>query len=151
VPEAEAKREIAERLYRETASSEAAEQAAREALALLAGGGTMEQLRATLPGGGDDPLAPRAAETGLFGRGERPISGGVDNTPLIEAAFALTDEAPLVDEPIRLGSDYYVVRLKERQRPTQESFDDATQRRLRAELLAAKQEEAVAEYTRAIR
>ena len=153
VPEAEAKREIAERLYREAASSEAAEQAAREALGLLAGGGTVEQLRASLPGGGegDDSLAPRVSETGLFGRGERPISGGVDNAPLIEAAFALTDEAPLVDEPIRVGSDYYVVRLKQRQRPTQEGFDDATQRRLRAEILAAKQEEAVAEYTRAIR
>jgi hypothetical protein len=155
VPEAEAKREIAERLYRETASSEAAEQAAKEALTLLAGGGTVEQLRASLPGGpsaeGDDPLAPRVAETGLFGRGESPISGGVDNAPLIEAAFALTEEAPLVDEPIRLGSDYYVVRLKQRQRPTEEGFDDATRQRLRAEILTAKQQEAVAEYTRSIR
>jgi peptidyl-prolyl cis-trans isomerase D len=157
VPEAEAKREIAERLYREAQAGEAAQAAAGEALAFLGGGGTMEQLRERLPGyaGAEgehqDPLAPRVTETQLFGRGENPIRGGVDNGPLLEAAFELTEEHPVAEAPIRLGSDYYVVRLKQRQRPTEEGFDDATRRRLRTAILTAKQQEAVAEYTRALR
>ncbi len=157
VPEAEAKREIAERLYREAQAGEAAQAAARDALAFLGGGGTMAQLGEQLPGHAraegehQDPLAPRVTETQLFGRGENPIRGGVDNAPLLEAAFALTEAQPLAEAPIRLGSDYYVVRLKQRQRPTEEGFDDATRRRLRTAILTAKQQEAVAEYTRALR
>jgi peptidyl-prolyl cis-trans isomerase D len=156
VPEAEAKHEIAERLYREAKASEAAQHAAEEAQGFLAGGGTTEQLRERLPGraqgeGHADPLAPSVAETPLFGRGENPIRGGADNAPLLAAAFDLAMDHPLAEAPIRVGSDYYVVRLKQRQRPTREGFDEATQQRIRGEILATKQQEAVAEYTRALR
>ncbi len=161
VPEAEAKREIAERLYRELGAGAAAERAASEALAFLRGGGSMDELRARLPGapaeGSEeaaesvDPLAPRVAETPLFGRAENPMRGAADTSPIVDLAFELTEESPLPEAPVRVGSDYYVVRLVSRQRATEAAFDDATRERVRAELLATKQEEAVADFTRVLR
>jgi peptidyl-prolyl cis-trans isomerase D len=158
VPEAEAKREIAERLYRERQSGDAAESAAREAIAFLRGGGTMEALGARLPGAvaegsaeTADPLVPRVAETPLFGRSENPIRGAGDTTPVLELAFELTEEDPIAEAPVRVGSDWYVVRLTQRQRATEEGFDEATRERIAAQLLATKQEEAVADFTRILR
>lgn len=62
VPEDEAKRELADRLYRDARSSELAQAAATDALEALRGGSSMEELDVTL--GGAPAPNPEGLETG---------------------------------------------------------------------------------------
>jgi peptidyl-prolyl cis-trans isomerase D len=172
VPEAEAKRELGENLYRAARSKELAREAAVRALADLRSGMTMEQLgerllaeaRATsgrppapAAGGGtapaepDDPYAPRVQESRPFGRSDGPIPGPFDSTPLAQAAYDSSEENPLPAEPLLLGEDYFVFRVKERTTASREDFAVADRQRIMEGLLATKQQEAIAAFVRRLR
>ncbi len=168
VPEEEAKREIATRLYREERAEGLAREAAEQALEALRSGTTMEELdrrlrreAAGLPpapaeGEGeaegedvpeleapDNPLAPRVEETGNFGRGDRPVTTAYDSSPLARAAFELTEDEPLPEEPLSIGNDVYVYRLVEIELATEEGFTEDVQRRLGDGLRYRKEREAL--------
>jgi len=173
VPEAEAKRELADNLYRTAKSGDMARDAATRALAEVRSGKTMEQLDRELSGRPappvvepgvepppeeppvdderTDPYRPRLQDTRPFARGDQPIAGAADSGPLARAAYALTAEAPLPAAPFRLGEDYLVVRLKERVDAVRTELSDDDRARLTDGLLAAKQAEALGIYVRRLR
>jgi hypothetical protein len=180
VPEAEAKREIAERLYVRARSSELAREEAVRGLAYLRDGHTMEELDQQLarhwappappvdpaaapapdaapaepeaaPAPERDALAPQVRETRRFGRTDTPISGAFDSGPLTRAAFEMTLESPVPEEPIQLGDDWFVYRLKDRTEATDEGFTDEVRNRITDELLSVKRIEAVRAYVHELR
>ncbi len=178
VPEDEAKLELAEDLYRQDMGVTRAREAAEEALELLSGGMSAEDLKTRLerqaqglapePPATEDgeaeaeapeelteepvsnPLAPKLEETSLFGRGDSPIRGPFDASPLIRDVFEHTLDDPLPEEPIQLGNVFVIYELKERQEATEEDFEEVSER-IRGGLLASKQREAVATYVRELR
>lgn len=158
VPVEEAKRELAEGLYLSARANELAEQAASALHAELAAGKTMDEVEAQLSAGqagqdeaaGADPLAPQVRDTRAFGRGDTPIPGPFDSTPLVAEAFRLSEAAPLPDKPIKLGDDWFVYRLGSRTRAEREAFTDAEQERLRNVLVSRKRREALVNYVRTL-
>src|SRR5262249_21472645 len=142
VPEAEARREIAEDLLRRERGKGLAKRAAENAIAELRSGLPIDaldqKLRASSPhpaGGKDDrasegeqdPLAPRVEETTSFRKGENPFYDMSNPGPLFVEAFKLTKEAPIPTNPLELQGDFLVVRLEEREHPKREEFDEAVQ------------------------
>lgn len=180
VPEDEAKLELAEDLYREDVGVTRAREAAAEALELLRGGMSAEDLgnRLSRQARGlspeppvvaegeeispeeteelveeapNNPLAPKVEETSLFGRGDSPIRGPFDASPLVRDVFEHDLENALPEEPIQLGNVFVIYQLKERQEATEEDFEGDVAERIRGGLLASKQREAVATYVRELR
>lgn len=169
VPEDEAKRELAERLYRESEAETLARAAATEALAALRGGLSWDDLDDRLAGrtpaveavegepaaeGEEapiieddeeederDPLAPRVTESREFGRTDTPIPGPFDASPLVRAVFEMTMDSPLPDEPIQLGQEFVVFRLESRSEAERDDFDDEVRERITRGLEAAKRRE----------
>lgn len=169
VPLDEAKRELAERLFRDGRAGELAETAANDALAQLKAGTTVEALEAAWAGRspappgeqgaegeeGDeaeeppapaDPMAPQFRDTRPFGRSDTPIPGPFDSAPLVKAAFELTDEAPLPGEPIKLGDSYVVYRLSSKSVAEQEKFTAEERQRIENGLLNRKRREVLVNY-----
>jgi peptidyl-prolyl cis-trans isomerase D len=173
VPEAEAKRELADGLYRAAKAGDLAREAATRALADLRGGKTLEQIDRELSGRpapppvepgaeppaeeppADDaranPYRPRLEDTRPFARGDQPIPGAADSGPLARAAWALTGDAALPSEPFRLGEDFIVYRVKERVDAARAEFSADDRARITDALFAAKQAEALAVYVRRLR
>jgi peptidyl-prolyl cis-trans isomerase D len=195
VPVAEAKREIAEKLYRERHAAERSEKEARalhqkldagmpvdEADALLKSGVALDASGAAPPASDSagatkaakvakrgsqgepgsesaeaapepelDPLAPAFRDTPPFGRGDTPIPGPFDASGLVKVAFELTDDKPVAPEPMKLGDDWFVVRLEKRERAAREAFGDEDKRRLRDALLGRRRQDALGEYVHALR
>ncbi len=158
VPEAEAKLELTERLYREARSSELASEAANQVLARLSAGEDFEAIVAeytpSAPEGEEapatSPFAPTHEQTGYFNRTQNPISGA-DSGNLVRAAFDLSLASPLPSEPMRLGRDYVVYRLDERSEPNREDFTDEIRAQLEQGLLGLKQNEAVERHVARLR
>ncbi len=173
VPEAEAKRELADGLYRRARAAELAREEAQRALAYLREGHTTEELDERLrnnwadtptptpppPAEGEAPegeperpaLAPQVHQTQPFGRSDRAIPGAFDSTPLTQAAFEMSTDEPLPDEPMQLGEDFFVYRLDERTEATQEGFTDEVQTRIEQGLLTDKRAEALRAYVERLR
>lgn len=156
VPVDEAKREIAEQLYREQRGKALAEDAAKRALAAMKGGTEGEALEKQLAGPASegeqaDPLAPKVMETRAFGRGDSPIAGAFDGSALTSAAFELTMEHPLPDAPLQLGDEFIVFKLTDRTEATREDFSSEEKDRLRAELLSNRRAMALANHVRQLK
>jgi peptidyl-prolyl cis-trans isomerase D len=172
VPEDEAKLELSDRLYREARAEGLAREAAEQALAALAGGMSPSELDDQLAGrtpadegspeseeGVDEevveeernPLAPHVEHTRPFGRADTPISGPFDNGPLVRKAFELTEDAPLPEDIVQLGDDFFVFRLAERHRADRDEFDDEVRARIGTGLTAVKQREALGLYVHRLR
>lgn len=173
VPEAEAKREVADNLYRQAKAGDEARDAATRALAEIRAGKTMEQLDRELSGRPapvavepgvepapeappedderTDPYRPRLQDTRPFARGDQPIPGAADSGPLARAAYEMTSAQPLPTAPFRLGEDYLVFRLKERVDAVRTELTDDDRARLTDGLLATKQAEALATFVRRLR
>jgi peptidyl-prolyl cis-trans isomerase D len=166
VPEAEARREIAEELYRSRRGDELAQEAADQAMRDLTAGLTLDQLDRRLRGLPETPvpdqpepdpsdesaLGPHVQETRPFGRSDTPIPGAPSEAAaLTRAAFELDEENPMPRAPMRVGSDWIVFRLENRVRATEAEFTDEERTRLREALLRAKQQEAIALYVRQLR
>ncbi|MCA9535365.1 MAG: peptidylprolyl isomerase [Myxococcales bacterium] len=168
VPEAEAKREIAEGLYREERAGQLALEAATRALAELRGGVTPEQLGRTLQGlpleapvdaegnpveedvpdlGG---LAPTVENATGFGRAGNPIRG-VDGSALVRAVFDMPANETMPSEPLRLGTEYVIFQVTDRQSAVRDDFTTEEQTRIRDGLLASKQREVLALHIAGLR
>jgi peptidyl-prolyl cis-trans isomerase D len=156
VPEEEAKRELAEGMYRASQSEERARAAADAILQRLREGTDMDTIAAELSGRPvgveeseepellpePDPLSPQVEETRSFGRGDSPVSG-LTSGAFVQAAFDLSEESPLSESVLKVGSDFFILRLEERNRATEEGFDEATQLRLNNGLKRAREREAI--------
>jgi peptidyl-prolyl cis-trans isomerase D len=176
VPEDEAKLEVATGLYQAARASELAHDDAVRALAYVRAGHTMDELDEQLlhnwetpavepvpapatdgaePTPADeperDPSAPQVRETRSFGHTDTPISGAFDAGPLTRAAFTMTLEAPLPDEPMQLGSDWFVFQLTERTIATPEGLTDEVRQRIADSLIATKRQEAVRAFVHELR
>ncbi|MEZ4324370.1 MAG: peptidylprolyl isomerase [Polyangiales bacterium] len=168
VPEAEAKREIAEGLYREQRAGELAAEAAARALADLRGGVTPDQLARTLQGLPLEPpvdaegnpveeetpdlggLAPTVERANGFGRAGNPIRG-LDGAALVRAVFEMEGDETMPTEPLRLGSEYVIFQVTDRQTANRDDFTTEEQGRIRQGLRAAKQREVLAQHIAALR
>jgi peptidyl-prolyl cis-trans isomerase D len=163
VPVAEAKRELAEKLYRDGRAAELAKKAAHELLAKTQAGATLEDAAASLSKASasktkspdadtsSDPLAPEVRETRPFGRTDSAIAGPFDSTPLVKAAYELTADKPLPEAPMQLGEDWFVYRLDTRTDPDRAAFTDKEQERIHHALLRRKQTEVLEVYIRGLR
>lgn len=178
VPEDEAKRELAETLYIADRSGEMAHEESIRALAYLREGHTMAELDAQLLNNwappapvapvelaadgtpvaapeaeapARDTLAPQVRETRSFSRTDTPIPGSFDSGPLTRIAFEMTMESPLPEEPIQLGTDWFVYGLKDRTRATEEGYTEEVRQRITDQLLAMKRVEAVRVFVRQLR
>ncbi len=154
VPVDEAKREIAEKKARDARADAQAKAAAEATLKALSGGETFEALAARLEAekkaAGDAPLYPVVKDTRPFGRGMAAIPG-LESAELTEAAFALTDEAPLASAPIKAGDSWVVIRLEAHESADKEAFAGAEQERLTDALLRRKRAESLDRYVRELR
>lgn len=171
VPEAEAKRELAEGLYQEARAGELAHEEANRALAYLRDGHTTDELNEQLrhgwqpapaPAEGETPEgeapaapperehAPQVSQTS-FGRAQRALPGAFDSTPLTEAAFGMSTDEPLPEEPLQLGTSWVVFRLDERTEATQEGFTDEERERIDQRLLTQKRLEVLNAFVNGLR
>lgn len=168
VPEAEAKREIAEGLYREERAGELASEAAARALADLRGGVTPDQLARTLQGlpleapvdaegnpvEEDAPelsgLAPTLERAESFGRSGNPIRG-LDGANLVRAVFDMAEGETMPTEPLRVGSEFVIFQVTDRQSAVRDEFTDEEQTRIRDGLRSAKQREVLAQHIAGLR
>jgi hypothetical protein len=161
-----AKRELGEKLYRERRAIALAQQGAQALHAALAAGTSIEDAERELlglpqrPAGEDaqaesetpkpDAMAPQFRETRPFGRTDTPIPGPFDSTPLVKAAYELSQDKPLPEGPIQLGDDWFVYRLKERTDADKEGFTEQEQLRFRNALLARRRADALEERVHAL-
>ncbi|MEM9070314.1 MAG: peptidylprolyl isomerase [Myxococcota bacterium] len=177
VPEDEAKRELADRLYRDDRAKSMAQQAAEDALAILSAGTSLDDLQGWLDRGGEpepepeegaeategdeeeeaeeeeperNPLAPTVRESMSFGRTDNPIRGPFDSGPLVRDVFGRDMDDPRPDAPLELGNDFVIYQLTERTAATEEDYTDEVQQRLREGLLRAKRDEALRMYITAL-
>lgn len=174
VPEADAKREIAEGLYREARAGELAREEATRALAYLREGHTTDELNEQLrsnwrpatppPAEGEaaegEPAEPAEAppvrerapqvNTTSFGRADHALPG-VDSSALTRDVFAMTTEAPFPDAPLHLGDSWVVFRLDELTLATEEGLTDEVRARVQERLLGAKRDEVVSAYVGRLR
>jgi peptidyl-prolyl cis-trans isomerase D len=161
VPVPEAKRELAEKLYLDRKAAELAKRAASQALAALKAGKSADELNSELngrsPAGRDtgdkdaaepDPLAPQFHDTQPFGRTDTPIAGPFDGSPLVRAAFEMTEAKPLPDAPMQLGDEWVVYRLESRQIAKREELTGKEEQRIRNGLLVQKRREVLNDYVR---
>lgn len=170
VPEEEAKREIADGLYRAARAGELAHQAAERALAFLRDGHTTEELDERLLHDWAEPVAPEAPteeptaegeeaqedtperdprapmvrETLSFGRSERAVP--TDDGSITQAAFEMTLAEPLPAAPLEVRDSWYIFQLTERNLPEEEGFDEANRDRLQRRLVEQKRREVLSAY-----
>lgn len=134
LPPLSAIRSVVEQTMKSELALELAHKKAEEALKQLAGSSYHAQIN-----------------TGLFGyssKGDVPIIG---NSPeLMEAAFKLTQAAPVPSAPSKVGNRWYAVRLK--QRVAASVTDFASQKEsIRQKLLPKKQEDALAAWLKELK
>ena len=162
VPVDEAKLELADKLYRDSKAADMAKRDASEIMRKVQAGATLEAATAELngqpaPAEGEtatppaDPLAPQVHETRPFGRTDTPIAGPFDSMPLVKAAYALTEDAPLASAPMQLGDDWFVYRLQTRAVADQAGYTDKERERLENALRRRRQQDTLTEYIRGLR
>jgi peptidyl-prolyl cis-trans isomerase D len=156
VPLAEAKRELAEKLYLDRHAADLAKSAADAALAGLKAGKSADELNGELAGkpkGDDsspDPLAPQFRDTHAFGRTDTPIAGPFDGSTLVRSAFEMTEAKPLPDAPMKLGDEWVVYRLEARVVAKREDLTDKEEQRIRNGLLGQKRRDVLNDYVRTL-
>ena len=177
VPEDEAKRELADRLYKDERAKEMAQSAAAAALEALSNGIVIDDIQAWIDrrergepepepteeapeeeeeGEQEEeeernPLAPTMRESMSFGRADNPIRGPFDSGPLVRDVFSRNLDNPRPDEPLELGNDFVIYQLTERTEANEEGYTDEVRQRLRDGLLRAKRDEALRSYITRLR
>jgi len=149
VPVEEAKRELAEKLYKTSHAVELAKAAASGALAELKSGTSFEAVNTQLAGGpGKEPdaLAPQFRDTQAFSRTDTPIAGPFDGSPLVQAAFEMSEEQPLAAAPMQLGDEWIVYRLENHVRVKREDLTEKDKQRIHDGLLNRKRHEVLTVY-----
>ena len=152
VPVDEAKRELAEELYRADWLQARARSAAVKALDLWKASGEAAldaKLSAATEGSGS-ALAPSLEETTDFGRADTPVPG-LSTAALIDAVFALPEGETFSAAPVKIGREWVVFRLVERTRPDEAAFSDSVKDTTREVLETLKKKEAVDLYIQQLR
>jgi len=128
VPEEEAKRELAEGLYRADWLEARAREAAAKTLdawkASKDDEAIEQRLTAAAQKRGESALTPKLEETSEFGRADTPIPG-LSTAGLLAAVSALPEGQEFPEAPIKVGREWMIFRLLDRQRPDEESFAGA--------------------------
>lgn len=154
VPIEVAKRELAEGLYRADWLDGRAEEAATAALGTWRRSGEEDaveaQLRATSEKVGESALSPKLEETGEFGRSDTPIPG-LSTAALLDVVFSVPDGEEFPEAPAKLGREWFIFRLVDRERPTKEGFTEAVQASTREVLKTLKKKETVDLYIQQLR
>ncbi|MDO9022358.1 MAG: peptidylprolyl isomerase [Deltaproteobacteria bacterium] len=182
VPEAEAKRDIARTLFRETRGAELSREAARAALETLRTATSLDaagtQVRAAAMREffrGEVPAAvtlannvslapveradlgvPALQDSEVFARNGFVVNDVERAEMLTSVAFSLTQQSPLVREPVQAGEDWFVMRFKDGSRTvaTREEFGRQRQELLssvNASALAARQRDVLVQYVTRLR
>ena len=154
VPVDEAKRELAEGLYRsdwlEARARDAAASTLRSWKERQNDDEVAEKLTADGQKRGDSALTPTLEETTDFGRSDTPVPG-LSTSALLDAVFALPEGEVFPDQPVKLGREWVIFRLIERQRPDEKAFTDAVRESTREVLLTLKRKETVDLYIQQLR
>jgi peptidyl-prolyl cis-trans isomerase D len=152
VPVEEAKRELADELYRADWLEARARSAAARALDTWKASGD-EALGDQLSRAGGDSesaLAPRLEETADFGRADTPVPG-LSTAALLDAVFALPEGETFSAAPVRIGREWMIFRLVDRTRPDEAAFSDSVKDTTREVLETFKKNEAVDLYIQHLR
>jgi peptidyl-prolyl cis-trans isomerase D len=153
VPKEQAKRELAEALYREDLIESRAKDAAVGTLALWKSSGD-EAVRKKLAAEGErtpeSTLTPTLLETVAFGRGDAPLVG-LPTSALLDAVFAVPEGEAFPSEPVKVGREWVVFRILERQRPDEAAFTDDLRDSTREVLRTLKIKETLDLYIRRLR
>ena len=145
-PVSEVRKQIAQDLVRAQKSTELARQKAQEALAAVRAGKDLKDLfpvKKSEPGQFDfaSLTTPQYSETEPF----HPVGGYVPNLGLAPklsaAAFALTTPGATPDAPVQDGDNWYVFRLKSRERADLSKLDDTERKSLRDRIERQRQDE----------
>lgn len=154
VPVEEAKRELAEELYRADWLEARARKAAADTLEAWKASedddSIDERLSAAARARGESALTPSLEETTEFGRADTPVPG-LSTAGLLEAVFAVPEGQAFPDEPIKLGREWVIFRLLDRQRPDEEGFTESVRQATREVLETLKKKETVDLYIQQLR
>ncbi len=153
VPEDEARRELAEGLYRNEWIKTQAQEAAAKALALWKSNGS-DALRRDINSKNEKnagaTLAPSLSETGSFGRDEVPLVG-LSTSALLDAVFDVEEGESFPEEPVLVGREWVIFRIVDRRRPDETAFTDDLRDSTREVLRTLKEKEALDLYIRKLR
>ncbi len=154
VPVDEAKRELAEGLYRADWLDERAQRAAASTLdswrSTQDDEAIAKNLEAAAEQGSESALTPTLDETVDFGRSDTPVPG-VSTAALLEAVFSLPQGETFPRAPVKIGREWFVFRLIDRQRPDEEAFTDSVRESTREVLRTLKKRETIDLYIQQLR
>jgi len=154
VPVDEAKQELAEGLYRDDWLGALARKAAASTLASWQRSEDDDaialELEAAASKHGASALTPTLEETAEFGHSDTPVPG-LSTAALLEAVFALPEGTAFPTAPVKLGREWVVFRLIDRERPDEAGFTDAVRESTREVLRTLKKQETIDLYIRQLR
>jgi parvulin-like peptidyl-prolyl isomerase len=154
VPAEEAKQELAEALYRSDWLGAVARKAAADTLASWRQSkdddATALELEAAARKHGESALTPTLEETSEFGQSDTPVPG-LSTAALLDAVFALPEGTAFPTAPVKLGREWVIFRLIDRERPDEAAFTDAVRESTREVLRTLKKQETVDLYIRQLR
>ena len=153
VPMDEAKRELAQELYRSDWLEARARTAAADALATWkkSDDDTVEtKLEAAAAKAGESALTPALEETAEFGRADTPVPG-LSTAVLLDAVFALEEGETFPTAPVQIGREWVIFRLVNRTRPDEAAFNEAVRASTRDVLETLKKKETVDLYIQQLR
>jgi parvulin-like peptidyl-prolyl isomerase len=155
VPADEAKRELAEGLYQADWLEARAREAAASALASWTQStdddAVAQMLAATASQKGrESALTPTVEETAEFGLSDAPVPG-LSTAVLLDAVSALPEGNEFPAAPVKIGSEWLIFHLIDRQRPDEAAFTDAVRGSTREVLQTLKKKETVDLYIQQLR
>jgi peptidyl-prolyl cis-trans isomerase D len=69
-----------------------------------------------------DPMTPRYKESGWVQAGADSITGIGRSEEVVESVFELDEDSPLLDEVVKVGDRFHVIRLLEKKEPSEDDF-----------------------------
>jgi peptidyl-prolyl cis-trans isomerase D len=136
-----AKKEIAEKLYRERIAEYKAKKTARDLLSRLKKGEDISNIISKE----DESDAFTIKDTGLFYQQGDYIPGIGVSAELVAEAFSLKLSEPVPKKYFKVEDSYVVVKLKERKEPSLVELEKES-KKIRRELLSKRQEEVLREW-----
>ena len=153
VPKDEAVRELAEDLYRADWIESETKNRAAAALGLWKTSGEAalrSRLKAEAQKGPESGLAPQLKESGRLGRANAPVAG-LPTQAMLDAVFNVEADESFPSKPVKMGRDWVVFEIIDRERPSEEAFSADLRDSTREVLRTLKRQEAVDLYIRKLR
>lgn len=97
-----------------------------------------------------DDRRPHVDESSPVNVAGSPVNGLEDQTPVVQAAFKLTKEAPITAAPVKASGDYFLVLLRDRHEATKEEFGKDRMQYVGG-MLMKKREDAVVNFLNDLR